>query len=108
MAGTINYLAPVDNASGKIFGKKQKWVAVRRKVGKRLRGCCVTGERVAPIKPGEITQRQKFSAVMTAIMARLKNTEYIAADMAAFAAQSKYSTLRGYVFKQEWEKYNAE
>ena len=51
---------------------------------------------------------QKFSAVMAATMARLKNVEYIAQDMAAFSAQSKYTTLRGYVFKQEWEKYNAE
>mgnify|MGYP003537130052 FL=1 len=45
MAGSIFYLAPVDNASGKIFGKKQKFVAVRRKQGKRQRGCAAMGER---------------------------------------------------------------
>ena len=105
MAGIIHYLAPVDNASGKIFGKKQKWVAVRRKIGKRQRGCSVTGERVAPVTTGEINQRQKFSAVSKATLARLKNAEFVAADMAAFAAQTKYSTLRGYVFSQEWEAY---
>ena len=45
MAGTINYLAPVDNASGKIFGKKEKFVAVTRNWGNRRRGCSTTGKR---------------------------------------------------------------
>ena len=45
MAGSIFYLAPVENASGKIFGKKQVFVAVRRVWGKRKKGCSVTGER---------------------------------------------------------------
>ena len=102
----VEYAFPVEKIHGKV-GKAHKIGFSYRKASKR-NFTVAYGERVAPIKPGEITQRQKFSAVMANTMARLKNVEYIAQDMAAFSAQSKYTTLRGYVFKQEWEKYNAE
>ena len=45
MAGTITYIAPIEKASGKIFGKKCRFVAVTRKKGNRLNGCAVTGVR---------------------------------------------------------------
>lgn len=62
-------------------------------------------DRQTPVKPNEIAQRRKFSAVMAATMARLKNPEYIAADMAAFSNQEKYVSLRGFVFHLEWVSY---
>ena len=104
MAGTISYLAPVDNASGKIFGKKQKFVAVRRKVGKRQRGCAATGERTTPVTSHEQELREKFAAASAATLTRMRDPNQVAEDQAAFANQKKYATLRGYIFAQEYKK----
>ena len=108
MAGSINYLAPVDNASGKIFGKKQKFTAVTRNWGKRPRGCSATGQRDLKNKPyteKELTHRAKFKAVAAATRSRMADPSQAATDMAAFKAQTKYKTLYHYVFRQEWNEY---
>ena len=108
MAGSINYLAPVDNASGKIFGKKQKFTAVTRNWGKRPRGCSATGQRDLKNKPyteKELNHRAKFTAVAAATRSRMADPSQAAADMAAFKSQTKYKTLYHYVFRQEWNAY---
>ena len=48
MAGIITYIAPVEKASGKIFGRKSRFVAVTRKKG-IINGCSVTGVRTTPV-----------------------------------------------------------
>ena len=107
MAGKINYLAPVDNASGKIFGKKQRFVAVTRKKGDRIRGCAVTSPRSTTPSASELAHRQKFGAVATATQARLINPQQAPLDKAAYVAQKdKYNSLYQYVFRQEWVAYN--
>ena len=111
MAGSILYLAPVENASGKIFGKKQVFVAVRRVWGKRQKGCSVTGERDLknhPVTQKELDLRKKFSAVSIATTNRLADAEQMPIDQMAFKAQTKYKTLRQYVFNQEWQAYKPE
>ena len=109
MAGTINYIAPVDNASGKIFGKKEKFVAVTRNWGKRRKGCSVTGKRDLknkPYSPDELARYSKFTAVCEATRARLADTEMMNQDAQAYRAQSdKYNSLWHYVFKQVWDAY---
>ena len=108
MAGTINYLAPVDNASGKIFGKKEKFVAVTRNWGNRRRGCSATGQRDLknpPVTKKETDHRIKFGAVCAATSARLADPSMMQADQLAYKAQTKYKTLRQYVFNQEWLAY---
>ena len=108
MAGSISYLAPVDNASGKIFGKKEKFTAVTRNWGKRPRGCAATGQRDLKNKPyteQELNHRAKFKAVVAATHSRMADSSKAAADMAAFKAQTKYKTLYHYVFRQEWSAY---
>ena len=108
MAGSIFYLAPVENASGKIFGKKQVFVAVRRVWGKRKKGCSVTGERDLknhPFTEKELMHRAKFAAVCAATRSRMADPSQAAADMMAFKAQTKYKTLYRYVFRQEWNAY---
>ena len=98
MAGSIFYLAPVDNASGKIFGKKQKFVAVRRKQGKRQRGCAVMGERTTPYGANEIAWQEKFAQICAATRERMIDPNHVAQDQADFAAQSKYKTFYQYVW----------
>lgn len=110
MAGSMFYLAPVDNASGKIFGKKEKFVAVRRTWGKRQRGCTAMGERDLinhPVTETERTHRTRFGAICKATLIRLSDPNKINEDRAAFKAQTTYKTLRQYVWHQCADEYDA-
>ena len=86
MAGIITYIAPIEKASGKIFGKKSRFVAVTRKSGSRPNGCAVTGVRSTPIKASEKAQRQKFAYVANAARERMQDPQQLAIDQAAYAA----------------------
>ena len=108
MAGSIDYIAPVENASGKIFGHKSRFVAVKRNWGNRQKGCSVIGQRDMKNKPyteKELMHRAKFAAVCAATRSRMADPSQAAADMMAFKAQTKYKTLYRYVFRQEWNAY---
>ena len=110
MAGSITYLAPVDNASGKIFGKKEKFTAVTRTWGKRQRGCTATGQRDLknhPYTEKETTQKAKFITVGQAVRARMKDPTKINEDLAAFKAQTEYKTLYRFLWNLEWNAYGA-
>ena len=110
MAGSITYLAPVDNASGKIFGKKEKFTAVTRTWGKRQRGCTATGQRDLknhPYTEKETTQKAKFITVGQAVRARMKDPSKINEDLAAFKAQTEYKTLYRFLWNLEWNAYGA-
>ena len=107
MAGSVFYLAPVENASGKIFGLKQKWMAVRRLTGKRQRGCAVSGERTTPYSQDEMAHQEKFKAVAAATRLRMKDPGKVMQDQAAFKEQTKYKTFYRFVFNLEWEAYEA-
>ena len=101
MAGTIEYIAPVENASGKIFGKKSRFVAVTRNWGNRRKGCSVTGKRNMndhPLTQAEIDHRTKFGAIARLVSARLADPEKMPLDQMAFKAQTKYDTLRKFVW----------
>ena len=108
MAGTITYLAPIEKASGKIFGLKSRFVAVSRSWGKRQRGCSATTPRDLknnPYTEKELAHRAKFTAVAAATRSRMADPSQAAADMAAFKAQTKYKSLYQYVFRLEWNAY---
>lgn len=110
MAGSISYIAPIENASGKIFGKKSRFTAVTRTWGNCKCGCTWQGYRDLVAKPyteSEKARKAKFTAVAAAVVIRLANPEYIDADKAAFNAQTEYKTLRQYVWNQEWQAYQA-
>ena len=106
MAGTITYIAPIEKASGKIFGKKSRFVAVTRKKGNRINGCAVTSTRTTPATANELAQRTKFTNVQALVRDRLQDPEYISVDQAAYAAnRDKYNSLWAYVWKQVWDNY---
>ena len=106
MAGTITYIAPVEKASGKIFGKKCRFVAVTRKKGNRRNGCAVTGVRTTKRTPNELAVQAKFKAVQAAVRLRLQDPEYISVDQAAYNANKHlYTSLWHYVWKQVWDNY---
>ena len=104
-AGKITYIAPVEKASGKIFGKKSRFVAVTRKKG-IINGCAVTGVRSTPVTILEMKRRKKFADVSTATRARLISPSQAANDKAAYAAvKDQYKSLYHYVFRQVWDAY---
>ena len=55
-----------------------------------------------PLSADEIAVRTKFASAIAAMKALTPEQE--AAYEVAFAGQSKYTTLRGYIFAQEWAK----
>ena len=106
MAGIITYIAPVEKASGKIFGKKCRFVAVTRKKGNRKNGCAVTGQRSTPVSAAELNRRTKFAQVCTATRTRLLSPSQSTTDKAAYAAvKDQYNSLWHYVFTQVWNAY---
>ena len=105
MAGKITYIAPGEKASGQIFGKKSRFVAVTRKKG-IINGCAVTGVRSTPVTILEMKRRKKFADVSTATRARLISPSQAANDKAAYAAvKDQYKSLYHYVFRQVWDAY---
>lgn len=118
MATIVKTIAPVDSISG-MLGSRDKTISKKAiicnisKIGNvHSKGAYMylsvrQNDRVAPVTTGEINQRQKFTAVVRAVRSRLKDAEFVAPDMAGFAAQDKYPTLYGYVFSQVWENYGA-
>ena len=98
MAGSVFYLAPVDNASGKIFGKKQKFVAVRRKRGKRQRGCAMIGERTTPYGASELAWQEMFAQICAATRDRMMDPNHLPSDQVGFIKQTKYKTFYQYVW----------
>jgi hypothetical protein len=105
MAGKITYIAPVEKASGKIFGRKSRFVAVTRKKG-IINGCAVTGVRSTPMTQLEKKRHKKFGDVAKATRARLISPSQAATDKAAYAAvKDQYNSLYHYVFRQVWDAY---
>ena len=101
MAGKITYLAPVDNASGKIFGKKQSFVAVTRSFGNRRKGCAVTGQRDLvnhPYTESEVAQQTKFGTISRMVTARMADPSKMVEDQQNFRAQTEYKTMRQYLW----------
>ena len=101
MAGKITYLAPVDNASGKIFGMKQSFVAVTRSFGNRRRGCSVTGQRDLvnhPYTEKEVSHRSKFATISRMVTARMQDPSKMVEDQQAFREQSEYDTMRKFLW----------
>ena len=108
MAGIITYIAPVEKASGKIFGKKSRFVAVTRKNGNRKNGCAVMGQRTTPVTPEEVARREKFAACCAATRGRMESPTQAPIDKAAYAqVKGQYNSLWHYVFRQECESYGS-
>ena len=101
LAGKITYLAPVDNASGKIFGKKEKFIAVTRNWGNRRRGCTASGKRNLkdhPYTEKEVSHRSKFATISRMVTARMADPSKMTEDQQAFREQTEYDTMRKFLW----------
>lgn len=55
-------------------------------------------DRSTPVTANESAWRTTFGEIVVAVDERMKDPVRIAADQAAFKAQSKYKTMRQYLF----------
>ena len=96
--GKVTYMFPVADVCGKI-DKTSRVVFAHRGNTKYT---MMQGTRTTPVTEDELARQEKFASVVTRTRARLLDPTKMAADQAAFAAQTKYKSLYQYVFNQEW------
>lgn len=107
----VTTLAPFDTVSGSIGKRKSNpsrkaFISNLRKAGMSatLNGAPFMflslrqNDRSTALSAKESAWRETFAEVVVAVDARMKDPVHIAADQAAFKAQSKYKTLRQYLF----------
>ena len=101
----VEYQFPVDKVHGRI-SKQHKIGFAHRKVSK-LNYTTSYSERTTPYSEDEIAHQTKFAAVAKAVTQRMADPSKIANDQKAFREQSKYATLRAFIWNLEWEAYEA-
>lgn len=96
--GKVTYMFPVADVCGKV-DKTSRVIFAHRGATKYT---MMQGTRTTPVTEDELARQEKFASVVTRTRARLLDPTKMAADQAAFAAQTKYKSLYQYVFNQEW------
>ena len=99
---------PIDlikSLSGKICSHSDTYFQKRGRTLCTGRICNPRDLEKKPYKANEIAVHNKFSQVIAAIKALTE--EQKAAYKTAFDNQSKYTSLRGYMFAKEYEKLGA-
>ena len=99
----VDYAFPVEKIHGKVA--KHHKIGFAHRVASKLNYTQSYGLRTTPVTQTEMDHRAKFAAVCSATNDRLIDPEQMPIDQMAFKAQSKYKTLRQYVFNQEWQAY---
>ncbi len=100
------YLAPIDGASGKIFGKQTQFTAVRRHKGNTINGCRMHVSSTKAPSADMLTQRAIFKAASDyAKNIMLDSTKRKAAEQRfknATGAYSKYTSLRTFLMGESF------
>ncbi len=99
----VEYAFPVDKIHGRV-SKKHKIGFIHRTASNKNFTTSYGKRRTEPSN-SELEHRNKFSVVAGKARKRMINPSYIAQDQAGFAAQKRYTTLYGYIFRQEWDAY---
>ena len=99
----VEYAFPVEKIHGKVA--KHHKIGFAHRVASKLNYTQAYGKRSTPVTKKETDHRTKFGIVSTATAARLADPTKMQADQLAYKAQTKYKTLRQYVFNQEWLAY---
>lgn len=104
----VTYIRPIESLHGKL-GKKDivsysmrtksytKFTVTRNNWKQKFK----TSEKASAAR----TRQMKFKSVSQSVSERLTNPTYLTLDQQGFANQSKYTTLRGYVFRKCWDSY---
>lgn len=105
-------IAPVDYISG-CFGKRKASVCKKTVIANVRRAessfnggtpyqffTVRQNDRSTPFSQAELAYQTRFGKICKGTSARLKDPQHIAADQAAFKAQTQYKTLRQYVWRE--------
>lgn len=99
----VTYLDPIDHLSGKI-SKQTRTIYVHRSAATSNPGTPnftqIRGNRTTAVSQTERDYRIRFGSICTAARQRLNDASKMAADQAAFRAQTQYRTLYQYVWHQ--------
>ena len=102
----IIYQAPVKSVSGKL-SKSDKVIYMTRRAAtsnpEMLANPCYTsiqGTRSTPYTDAEKAKQTRFGKICKATLTRLNDASKQQADLAAFKAQTQYTTLRQYVWHE--------
>ena len=103
----VKTIRPIESISGKLKKSDKVGFALRKATAKNF---TVTRDdwtqQISPEKRGAVLARQaKFKAVAQLARLRMMDAQHRLQDEVAFKAQSKYSTLYGYLFHEEWLTY---
>ena len=99
----VEYAFPVEKIHGKVA--KHHKIGFAHRVASKLNYTQAYGKRTTKYSQAEKDHQAKFAAVAAATNARLADPNQMPIDQMAFKAQSKYTTLRQYVWNQEWNAY---
>lgn len=99
----VKYLDPIAHISGKICRHSEVIFAHRKASGKNYTTKICNPRTSAP-SALESQMRNKFSQATAATLLAMQDAQQLRAYTTAFKAQKKYTTLRGYIFAQEYAK----
>lgn len=99
----VEYAFPVEKIHGKIA--KNHKIGFAHRVASKLNYTQSYSKRSTAYSQDEIDHQTKFAAVAAAVRERLADPTKKTQDQIAFKEQSKYKTLRQYVWNQEWQAY---
>ena len=100
----VFYLDPIEHLLGKIARKHRTVYNYRRASGKKYTS--VHGTRTTQAGADELEARNKFRICTAAARTRMEDSTAMATDQLAFRAQSKYSTMLGFLVARAYSKYD--
>ena len=103
----IKTIRPIESISGKLKKSDNVSFSLRKATKKNFTVTrdnwtnTISAAKIASVR----AHRQKFAAVGALARDRMADPTKRAVDEVAFKAQSKYTTLFGYLFHEEWMSY---
>ena len=104
----VEYAFPVETIHGKVA--KHHKIGFAHRAASKLNYTQSYGKRKTKYSQAEIDHQTMFGAVAKAVNARLADPNQAPLDQMAFKEQSKYKTLRQYVWhicSEEYDQANA-
>ena len=101
-----HYIDVVQCLHGKISKKNGKTIFCKRKASGRCYTQLRTEGRSTAPNSAELAARNKFKVCVQAANVRLQDPTKMAADIARFKAQEKYTTIRGYLTARAFANYD--
>ncbi len=99
---SVDYAYPVEALHGKVNRRHTVGFAQRQDTGRKFTQ--THGKRTTDITAAEQELRNLFATAVRATYTRMADPAQSVTDKAAFAKQTKYKTLYGYVFSQVYGK----